>query len=136
MAITGIAFITACSFTLRPSNSENKTEVSSNAKDLDVSMILNTMGISTKVDEAELNAKYPAVKMNTAADKGINLGFSNPMAQPYQLDVFDTEGNLVASVNNIISPSVTLSASIFTQGSYIYKLTGEGNTYAGKFFYQ
>lgn len=137
LALVGFGFFSMCSFTVKNTDeSAATTDVSSNPKDLDVQMILNGLGIATKVDQAALENQYPSVNLNINAVKGISLGFNNPLAQPYNLDVFDSEGNLVASMNNIISPEVSVPANLFSQGSYVYKLTGEGNTYAGKFFYQ
>ena len=132
MALVGISFFTVCSFTVNKDSKNNVSEVNSNPKDLDVQMILKGLGIATSADET----KYASVKVDAAAAKGFNLGFNNPTAKPYSLVVFDTDGNMIASVDNIEEPSVSLPPSMFNKGSYIYKLTGEGNTYAGKFFYQ
>jgi hypothetical protein len=135
LALVGLGFFSMCSFTVKNADENTATEVSSNPKDLDVQMILNGLGVATKVDQAALEAKYPSANLNINKAQGIKLAFNNPMAQPYNLDVFDSEGVLVASMNNIIAPEVSLPANMFNQGSYVYKLTGEGNTYAGKFFY-
>jgi hypothetical protein len=129
MMITGITFFSLCSFT-----GETTTGV-----DADVNAILTAMGITTVVDEAALEAKYPSIKVTQVAFSNgmdVQLSFANPTAQNYNLDIYDYEGNPVASFNNIIDSKQNVPATFFNRGSYTYKLTGEGNVYAGKFFYQ
>ncbi|MDX2000976.1 MAG: hypothetical protein SFW35_00960 [Chitinophagales bacterium] len=122
-------FFSLCSFT---SGGESTNE----NKDADVSAILKEMGISTSVDEAALEAKYPSVKVTVNSGSNIMLAFNNPTAQYYNLEVFDSEGSMVASYSNIMDAKVAVASTSFERGAYTYKLTGEGNTFAGKFFYQ
>lgn len=108
--------------------------LTSKTLDIDVNAFLESLGLSTQVNEQELEAKYPSVSVAVKSDKGVEIKFANPTAQQYRLDVYDLDGNILVTYVDIYGDTVKIdNRFVGAIGSYLYKLTGEGNTYAGKF---
>ncbi len=108
--------------------------LSSNSLDVDVNAFMALMGITTQVDEQELEAKYPGVSVAVQTGNNVEIKFANPTAQEYRLDIYDLDGNILVTYVDIYGDTVKVdNRFVGAIGSYIYKLTGQGNTYAGKF---
>lgn len=102
--------------------------------DIDVSAFMASIGITTQVDEQELEAKYPSVSVAVQTGNDVEIKFANPTAQEYRLDIYDLDGNILVTYVDIYGDTVKIdNRYVGAIGSYIYKLTGQGNTYAGKF---
>lgn len=116
-----------------PTPSKPKVEAST-AKDVDVNALLSSWGIRTQVNEQELQAQYPGVSVAPVQGSGVEIKFANPAARQYRLDIYDLEGNVLVTYIDIFGDTVKVdNRFVAGNGSYLYKLSGEGNTYAGKF---
>jgi hypothetical protein len=68
------------------------------------------------------------------ANSGVEIKFANPTAQEYRVDIYNMDGNILVTYVDIYGDTVKVDPRFVAAfGSYIYKLSGEGNTYAGKF---
>lgn len=104
-------------------------------KDKDVVAYLKEMGVRFMLDDSSFNELFPGVDLELANEQ-VNLEFPNATASEYQLDIYDKFGNPVVSLIDIFSDEVSVDGGFFEEGTYIYKLTGAGNLYAGKFEYE
>ena len=113
--------------------SENLTAMVTN--DADLSPMLDKLSIKTKIDENELEKKYPSAKIFTNPENGnATLTFYNPNDKNYRLDIYDINKGLVASFTNINTDHIVIERSMFEVGAYIYKLKGEySSIYCGTF---
>lgn len=105
-------------------------------KDKDVVAYMKEMGLKFMIDDAAFNEMFPGVDLNIDTKKQVNLEFPNATASKYQLDIFDKYGSPVVTLVDIFSDEVAVDSEFFEEGTYIYKLTGAGNLYAGKFEYE
>lgn len=105
------------------------------ANEIDVQAYVASLGLTTSVDEKALAAQYPIVDVAfVGGNNGVEIKFANPTAQNYRLDIYDAQGNILVTYVDIYSETVKVdSRFVAGTGKYLYKLTGEGNTYAGKF---
>jgi hypothetical protein len=112
----------------------NKPAKETTSTDIDVHAYLAALGMTTQVDEAKLAAQYPGVSLAVVGNSGVEIKFANPTAQEYRLDIYDLDGNILVTYVDIYGDTVQVDQRFVAAfGSYIYKLSGEGNTYAGKF---
>lgn len=115
-------------------NKSLQTTEIKNPKDQDVSSMLEELGIQTKVNEQLLAQNNPGVIIsNNDEDDKLRLEFYNPNEKNYTLNIYGPDGQLVVSYINIYSPYTIIDKAYFDSDIYTYKLTGEGNTYAGRF---
>lgn len=106
----------------------------STSMDIDVNAFLTSLGLTTEVDEKQLEAEYPSVSVAVNTGSNVEIKFANPTAQGYRLDVYDIDGNILVTYVDIYGDTVKIDQRfVGAIGSYLYKLSGEGNTYAGKF---
>lgn len=109
--------------------------VATNIKDQNVIAYLAKMGISVKLDAEAFNAAHPGVDLKVESGSKVAMAFPNEAAGKYQLDIYDNNGNPVVTFTDIHSDEVSVDSGFFEEGSYIYKLSGDGVLYAGKFDY-
>lgn len=111
-----------------------KAPVANAQQEIDVNAYMASLGMTTTVDETELEEQYPGVSVAFMTGNNVEIKFANPTAQQYRLDIYDAEGNIVVSYVDIFGDTVQIdNRFVGGYGSYLYKLSGEGNTYAGKF---
>ncbi len=132
-------FISLSSFTpisgspLLPTSKVN-IEPATTSLEIDVNQYMAALGLTTSVDEKALETQYPSVAVEFLGGDGVEIKFANPTAQYYRLDIYDLDGNVLVSYEDIYGDTVKVdNRFVAATGSYIYKLVGEGNTYAGKF---
>ncbi len=114
--------------------SKPAAETVSKGVDIDVNAFMASLGMSTMVDEKQLLEQYPGVTVAMHSNTGVEIKFANPTAQQYRLDIYDLDGNILVTYVDIYGDTVKVDQRFVAAfGSYLYKLTGEGNTYAGKF---
>lgn len=111
----------------------SKAEVSTNGKDVDVTAYLSNLGITTKVDEAALIERYGNVELTQTVGDRLTWSFPNAEGKGFTLEVYNDYGDRVVTLMDIYNNEVSLDAGFFGTETYIYKLSGNGNTYAGKF---
>lgn len=109
--------------------------VSTNIKDQNVLAYLNKMGITVKIDKEAFDQQFPGVDLKVESGSRVAMAFPNETAGKYQLDIYDNDGNPVVTFTDIHSDEVSVDSGFFNEGSYIYKISGEGVLYAGKFDY-
>ena len=107
----------------------------SNPKDINVLDYLKTIGVNVKVNVHELTRKYGEVDLEVDEARKVVLNFPNPEASNFQLDIYDMNGNPVITYLDIYDAQVAVDSNFLDNGTYIYKLAGNGNLYAGKFDY-
>lgn len=104
-----------------------------NPKDVDVAAMLDEMGIPTEVDEKALEEKYPGVNIKMGEQELI-FTFEGQGEQPYTLLIFDNFGNHLISYLNIEDGHVQVEREVLRDNTnFTYRLTGNGDTYAGRF---
>jgi hypothetical protein len=102
--------------------------------DIDVNAFMASLGFATQVDEKQLEAQYPSVSVAVNTGSNVEIKFADPTAQEYRLDIYDINGNILVTYIDIYGDTVKIDERfVGAFGSYLYKLSGEGNTYAGKF---
>lgn len=111
----------------------SKTEVSTNGKDVDVTAYLNNLGVATVVDEAALTERYGNIELTQVKGDKLTWSFPNKDGKGFTLEVYNNYGDRVVTLMDIYNNEVSLDAGFFGTDTYIYKLSGNGNTYAGKF---
>lgn len=100
----------------------------------DTTTIIEDTTIQTSINEAELESKYPSVKLYPNPSSGeVNIEFYNPNKQNYTLQVFTISGMLVTMDEHIQTDKFKILGNTLAGGPYIYVLQGEGNVYMGKF---
>jgi hypothetical protein len=105
-------------------------------RDVDVAAMLQDMGIATSVDEQALETKFPSVKIfPNPAIQSITMQFYNPNHKPFRLEVYDLKGVMVYMRQNITTSEIILFRGNLDKGTYLYKLTGNGNIYSGKIIF-
>ena len=109
--------------------------VSTNIKDQNVISYLTKMGITVKMDEEAFNEAFPGVDLKVEPGSKVAMVFPNENAGKYQLDIYDNDGNPVVTFTDIHTQEVSVDSGFFKTGAYIYKLSGDGVLYAGKFDY-
>jgi hypothetical protein len=115
-------------------NPTPKAPVANAQLEIDVNAYMATLGLTTTVDDKELEAEYPSVSVEFLNGNNVEIKFANPTAQQYRLDIYDAEGNIVVTYVDIFGDTVNIeNRFVGSTGNYLYKLSGEGNTYAGKF---
>ena len=133
MVIALSSFTTSSGSTMK-ANPKPVAETSTTAKEVDVQAFMASLGLPMQVDAQQLEQQYPGVSLAFQNGNGVEIKFANPTAQEYRLDIYDMNGNILVSYVDIYGDTVEVdSRFVGTYGSYLYKLTGEGNTYAGKF---
>jgi hypothetical protein len=107
-----------------------------NIKDVNIESLLTELGITTKVDEALLESKYPSVKVfPNPASQMITVKFNNPGNKSYRMEVFDLGGKIVYVQGDITSSEFMFYRGNISKGVYTYRLFGEGNSHCGKFIF-
>lgn len=109
---------------------------SQNSKDIDVEAYCSKNGIPLTVDEQEIVERYGNVQLDINFGDKVNFQFTNNSEAYYVLDIYDMNGNPVLTISHINNNNISVDAGFFASGEYIYKLSGEGNTFAGKFSYE
>lgn len=113
---------------------EASTVTTPSTLDIDVNAFMASLGLATQVDEKQLEAQYPSVSVAVNTGSNVEIKFANPTAQEYRLDIYDIDGNILVTYVDIYGDTVKIDERfVGAFGSYLYKLSGEGNTYAGKF---
>ncbi len=113
---------------------ESANGTATSTLDIDVNAFMASLGLATQVDEKELEAQYPSVSVAFNTGSNVEIKFANPTAQEYRLDIYDIDGNILVTYVDIYGDTVKIDERfVGAFGSYLYKLSGEGNTYAGKF---
>jgi hypothetical protein len=88
------------------------------------------------VDEQLLEEKFPSVKIfPNPASQTVNVKFNNPNRKSYRIDVYDVEGQMVYMQTGITSDEFVFYRGNISKGIYTYRLSGEGNSYCGKFIF-
>jgi hypothetical protein len=101
---------------------------------IDTVVTTNDTSVQTGVNEAQLEERYPSVKLYPNPSMGdVNIEFYNPNKQNYTLQVYMINGMLVTMNENIQTDKIVIPGNTLAAGPYIYVLQGEGNTYMGKF---
>jgi hypothetical protein len=91
-----------------------------------------TSGINnTTEDENKAIKVYP----NPASEK-LYIDFYNPNGSDYRLEIYTLTGQLVQYTEHITSGRIELNGQEMAKGVYAYKLSGDHNTYVGKFVFQ
>ena len=93
----------------------------------------NTTGISTTATDNydNLFKLYP----NPASNK-VFIEFSNKNNDTYTLELYNMAGQLMRMEPSITGTKIVIDRNDMSSGIYTYKLTGGGNTFAGKFVFQ
>lgn len=108
-----------------------------NSRDINVATWLQEMGITTEINEKELEEKFPSVKLYpNPAIQSITMQFHNPLKKAYRLEVYDNKGVLVYMQDNITDNEIILFKGNLDNGIYTYKLTGNGNIFCGKLMFK
>lgn len=110
-----------------------KVEVNTHGKDVDAMAYLSNMGIAVTVDEAALTERYGNVELTQVPGDKLTWSFPNGAGKGFTLEVYNNFGDRVVTLMDIYNNEVSLDAGFFGSDTYIYKLSGNGNTYAGKF---
>lgn len=98
---------------------------------------LNGSGVSTSVNEAELNNRTGNLKLYpNPAQNVLNISFYNKDNDNYSLSLYSVTGQLVYHQDAITGEQVRVDVTELVSGAYIYQLTGGGNIYAGQFMVQ
>lgn len=104
-------------------------------KDVDVASYCSLMGVTLSVDEDALDAQVGNVYLKMKP-RTLRLKFPNPDNKNYSLVIYDIHGQPIISILDISKDKVEVNRIFLKSGQeYIYKIKGNGNTYAGKFTY-
>ncbi len=101
--------------------------------DYDIESYLKGLGIETRVNEAELEAKYPSATTSVNRTSGETTIQLSNASSSYQLDIYDATKGLVASFVNLTSNQMQLTKDMFGAGNLLYKVSEGANLHCGTF---
>ena len=104
-----------------------------NPKDQDVQALLDSLEISTTVEEARMIEVSQVKLYPNPANNYINFEFSNPEGTVYSLEVYTITGQLVDYYEDITGQHIKIDLSELPNGPYTYKLGNKTGFFTGKF---
>lgn len=114
--------------------SDKKENEKRNEKDVDVMEMARERGIRTEVDESFYNAGHPGVKVKISdSESDIKINFFNLNFKKYKLYIYDVNGLVIGQYENFEDARASIDTRYLDDGTFLYKISGEGNIFAGKF---
>lgn len=123
---------------LQPAVIANTTEtVVDTVADQNVQDVLDSMGVSTSVDEEALNERTGTIKLYpNPAINVLNIEFTNDDNEAHALSIYSVTGSLVYYQDDIQQSKISVDITELVAGAYIYQLSGGTRFYAGQFIVQ
>lgn len=127
-----VLFIAAL-FSAFTSSDHSDTHSNKNDKDVDVMKMAREMGIEPIVDESKY-VSHPGVKVKISDNESdIKINFFNLNFKRYKLSIYDVNGLAIGHYEDFEDMKASIDTRHFDSGLFLYKISGEGNTFAGKF---
>lgn len=98
-------------------------DVQTNKEGWMIDNIYFTFDLGIGIEENETDDHY-TIAPNPFSDQTI-IKFSNPQGDIYNLQLFDYNGRMVKSIDNISSDQIRLDSDNLTNGLYLFRLTSD-----------
>ncbi|MDX2001003.1 MAG: T9SS type A sorting domain-containing protein [Chitinophagales bacterium] len=106
-------------------------------EDAAAQQLLDSLGISTAVDEQALETKYGSVKTYpNPADNEVFIEYPNADNREFSIQVFAMNGATVRYADHLVGDKITIERGDLAKGMYTYKLSDGRNTYIGKILFR
>lgn len=128
LSVLGLAGMFSA-FTVSESSKDKKHE-----KDVDVMELAREKGIRTEIDESFYNTGHPGVKVKISdSESDIKINFFNLNFKKYKLNIYDVNGLVIGQYEGFDGAEASIDTKYLDGGTFLYKISGEGNIFAGKF---
>lgn len=131
--LTFSALFFAAMFSAFTTSDTASTKSDSNDKDVDVMKMAKDLGIETEVDETKY-VGHPGVKVKISDNESdIKVNFFNLNFKRYKLSIYDVNGLVIGQYEDFEDARASIDTRFMEAGTFLYKVAGEGNIFAGKF---
>ncbi|MEX2590823.1 MAG: hypothetical protein WD334_11515 [Chitinophagales bacterium] len=133
LSLTFSALFIAALFSAFTSSDKASDKSNKNDKDVDVMEMAKDLGIRTEVDETQYSS-HPGIKVKiTDNESDIKVNFFNLNFKRYKLSIYDVNGLAIGHYEDFEDARASIDTRLLDAGVFLYKVSGEGNIFAGKF---